>query len=56
MSMKAPDYHAIPLCDICHASIPHTGGYGDLWPQIMEAWLPLMAYCIENILSLDEEF
>ncbi len=53
-SIIPADYHCIPLCDDCHESVHH--GYGDLWPQIMEAWLPLLIRYLENTLSIEEAF
>ena len=38
--LTPPDYHCVPMCDACHESVHR--GYGDRWPAVMEAWLPLM--------------
>ena len=52
-SKKPKDCHAIPMCWICHASVPHTEGYGDRWPQIMEAWIPLLLRYMEHRHSVE---
>lgn len=55
-SKRPPDYHCIPMCAICHAGIPHTSGYGELWPQVMEAWIPLILEYFARRMSAEEGF
>jgi len=53
-SKKPPDYHAVPLCDICHRGVHN--GYGVVWEDVMEAWIPLLIEYFKRAMSTERQF